>query len=241
MLTDRGEPLFYANWNNAVFIHYESEPAVLQRCVPFTLDLFEGRAFVSVVAFSLARMRPRRGGRISEWLFKPLATHPFFNLRTYVQHKEEHGIYFMAEWLSNRLSVALGPATFGLPYYHGRLHYQNDATQGQVQGRVQANNGAFAYRAEVTRENLRECEPGSVTEFLLERYTAFTSRGRHRKFFRVWHQPWQQVAIRMNLVENDLLSTTGDWWASAQLHSSNYSPGVTVWMGWPHSIAGVNL
>ena len=237
MLAGRGEPLFYATWDNAVFIHYESEPGALQKCVPFPLDLFEGRAFVSVVAFTLGRMRPRLGGRISEWLFKPIATHPFFNLRTYVQHTGEHGIYFMAEWLSNRLSVTLGPATFGLPYHHGRLRYENVAVNGQVQGHVQAKEGSFAYRAAVARENLAECEPGSLTEFLLERYTAFTWAGRRRKFFRVWHQPWQEVATGIDVTEDDLLSTTGAWWPTARLHSGNYSPGVNVWMGWPHRVA----
>jgi uncharacterized protein YqjF (DUF2071 family) len=237
ILADRGEPLFYATWDNAVFIHYESEPGALQKCIPFTLDLFEGRAFVSVVAFTLGRMRPRRGGHISEWFFKPIATHPFFNLRTYVQHKGERGIYFMAEWLSNRLSVALGPATFGLPYRHGRLHYQNDAGKGEVKGNIQAKEGSFSYRAAVAQENLAYCEPGSLTEFLLERYTAFTGAGPCRRFFRVWHEPWQHVAADIEVSENDLLSTTGAWWPTASLHSSNYSPGVNVWMGWPHSIA----
>jgi len=236
MLAGSGEPLFYATWDNAVFIHYESKPLALQKCVPFTLDLFEGRAFVSVVAFTLGRMRPRRGGRISEWLFKPIASHPFFNLRTYVQHKGEHGIYFMAEWLSNRLSVALGPPTFGLPYHHGRLHYKNGAINGQVQGRVQAKEGSFSYQAAVASESLAECESGSLTEFLLERYTAFTGASGRRKFFRAWHEPWPQVATEIEVTDSDLLSTTGDWWPTARLHSSNYSPGVNVWMGWPHSV-----
>jgi uncharacterized protein YqjF (DUF2071 family) len=240
MLADRGEPLFYATWENAVFIHYESEPAALQKCVPFTLDLFEGRAFVSVVAFTLCQMRPRRGGRIGEWLFKPIATHPFFNLRTYVRHDGERGIYFMAEWLSNRLSVALGPISFGLPYHYGRLHYQNDAKNGAAQGRVETGESSFAYQATVPREQLDECEPESLTEFLLERYTAFTGAGRRRKFFRVWHEPWQQVATETEVIERGLLATTGDWWQTACLHSGNYSPGVNVWMGWPHSVASAS-
>jgi uncharacterized protein YqjF (DUF2071 family) len=238
MLADRGEPLFYANWDKAVFLHYESEPAALQKWVPFTLDLFEGRAFVSVVAFTLGQMRPRRRGRIGARLFQPIATHPFFNLRTYVQNEGERGIYFMGEWLSNRLSVALGPISFGLPYHYGHLHYQNDPKDNEVQGRAEAGEGgSFEYRATVSRENLAECEPRSLTEFLLERYTAFTGAGRRRKFFRVWHQPWQQVAIETEVIECGLFSAMGDWWPTARLHSGNYSPGVNVWMGWPHSVA----
>ena len=107
MLSVRGEPLFYATWDQAVFIHYEADPLALQRCVPFPLDLHNGRAFVSLVAFTLKRMRPRRGGRLTEWLLKPIATHEFLNVRTYVRVNGEPGIFFLAEWLSNRLSVPL--------------------------------------------------------------------------------------------------------------------------------------
>ena len=34
LLSRRGEPLLYANWDNVLFIHYEIEPEELQRCIP---------------------------------------------------------------------------------------------------------------------------------------------------------------------------------------------------------------
>jgi uncharacterized protein len=65
MLAVPGEPMFYARWDRAVFIHYEADPETLQRAIPFELDLRDGRAFVSLVAFTLQRMRPRIGGRLA--------------------------------------------------------------------------------------------------------------------------------------------------------------------------------
>src|SRR5581483_402315 len=70
MLGVRGEPLLYADWLRVVFVHFEVEAGVLQRAVPFELDLFEGRAFVSLVAFTMRGMRPRIGGKLGAWLFK---------------------------------------------------------------------------------------------------------------------------------------------------------------------------
>src|SRR5262245_34522440 len=75
MLSLPREPLFLANWDRALMIHYEVEPEALQRIVPFELDLYRGRAFLSLVAFTLQRMRPRFGGRLAELLFRPIATH----------------------------------------------------------------------------------------------------------------------------------------------------------------------
>src|SRR6516165_6761954 len=126
LLSRRGEPLFYANWDNVLFIHYETEPDALQRRIPYLLDLYHGRAFVSLVAFTMRGMRPRLGRRLGALLFKPIATHHFLNVRTYVTHKGEAGIYFMREWLSNRLAAWLGPWSFGLPYRFGKIEYRND-------------------------------------------------------------------------------------------------------------------
>lgn len=233
MLAIRGEPMFYARWDRAVFINYEADPATLQRDVPFELDLRDGRAFVSLVAFTLQRMRPRVGGRLGEWLLKPIATHEFLNVRTYVRHGEEPGIYFLAEWLSNRLSVHLGPRSFGLPYRFGKLDY---AHSDSFAGSASAREGRLTYAGEVGEGGLGSCRPGSLDEFLLERYTAFTQRGKRQRLFRVWHSPWPQASAMCNVTEASLLGSTGAWWKSARFISANYSSGAEVWMGRPHRI-----
>src|SRR5438067_2049941 len=87
LLSKRGEPLFYSDWLRPLFIHYEVDPEALQREVPFPLDLRDGKAYVSVVAFTMARLRPVFGGKITELAFLPIATHGLLNVRTYVQHK----------------------------------------------------------------------------------------------------------------------------------------------------------
>jgi uncharacterized protein len=237
MLSKRGEPLFLATWDRAVFLHYEVDPAQLQRAVPFALDLHNERAFVSVVAFTLWRMRPCVGGRLTEWLFKPIASHGFLNIRTYVQHQGELGIFFLAEWLSNPLSIGLGPRTFGLPYRFGHLAYEHPAGTGELQGTVASREGRLEYRASVPAGQFCSCEAAWLTEFLLERYTAFTHYGRRRRLFRVWHEPWSQIPINIAVTAHDLIASTGDWWQTAQLAGANFSPGVNVWMGRPHRIA----
>ena len=239
LLSRPGEPLFYANWDNALFIHYETEPDELQRCIPCPFDLYDGRAFVSLAAFTMRGMRPRLGGSLSALLFKPIATHHFLNVRTYVRHKGEAGIYFMREWLSNRMAAHLGPWSFGLPYHFGKIEYRNDFEQ-RCRGRVDASGGAFSYRATFATGELGNAAAGSLDEFLLERYTAFTQSGRYRRFFRIWHEPWQQVPARVEIVTDDLIRATEPWWRNAYCVGANYSPGVNVWMGWPHRIADTN-
>src|SRR5205085_3182898 len=126
----------------------------LQRAVPFELDLIDGRACASLVAFRLRNMRPRFGGMLLAWLLRPIATHNFLNVRTYVRRHDEPGIYFLAEWLANQLSVRLGPTVFGLPYRYGRIDYRHQHETGSFSGRVTDPLGqALDYSATLDNAN----------------------------------------------------------------------------------------
>jgi uncharacterized protein YqjF (DUF2071 family) len=239
MLSLRGEPLLFADWLRPVFMHFEVPAAALQRDLPFELDLHEGKAYVSLVAFTMRGMRPCRGGKISEWLFKPIATNDFLNLRTYVRHRGEPGIYFLTEWMNNRISVRLGPWTFGLPYRFGETNYQHWHESGELKGIVRelGSGLSFKYEAEPLAAELLPCPAGSLDEFLLERYTAFTAHGRSRRFFRIWHSPWLQQPVRVSILERRLVSRKWDWFADAKCVGGNYSVGArNVWMGRPHRV-----
>ncbi|MDB6139860.1 MAG: hypothetical protein JWO94_2932 [Verrucomicrobiaceae bacterium] len=239
LLRERFEPVLLADWSDAVFLHYAVKPEILQPFVPFPLDLRDGLAYVSLVAFTMRGMRPRRGGKWSAALFKPIATHAFLNVRTYVTHKGEPGIYFLAEWLPNKLSVCLGPPVFGLPYRHGHTHYQHDPALGFEGSIVDAATGAaLRYRAgPVQVEAMPVAEAGSLDEFLLERYSAFTTLLGLRRRFRVWHPAWQHMKLDAVIQDNALLECTGTWFRGARFIGAHYAPGFRdIWMGRPRFV-----
>ncbi len=239
LLADGG-PLFVSDWARAVFLNYEVDPAVLQPSVPFPLDLREGKAWVSLVAFTMERLRPRRGGRAAALLFRPIATHGFLNVRTYVRHFGEPGIYFLAEWLPNPLAVLVGPRVFGLPYRPGRLDFRHRHETGEIDGEVVPADlpGRLLYRARPRRPAgpVAPAEPGSVAEFLVERYVAFTWRPGRTRLFRIWHRPWPLLPVDASIQEDALSPGTGPWAASARFAGGHYSPGVEgVWIGPPRA------
>ena len=237
LLSVPGEPLLLADWERALFIHYEVDAVALQRELPFELDLRDGKAHVSLVAFTMRDMRPRIGGKIAAWLFKPVATHAFLNVRTYMKQDGERGICFLTEWLSNRLSLALGPPLYGLPYRFAKINYQHAHEGNNLRGEVNSNSGQFIYEARLAPENIfSPCEMNSLEEFLLERYTAFNWRGKSRRFFRVWHPPWPQMPAQVSIIDGTLLARAFPWFEGARLVGANYSPGLReVWMGRAHS------
>jgi uncharacterized protein YqjF (DUF2071 family) len=221
-------------------IHYEVDKELLERSVPFKLDLYHDRAFVSVVAFTLRKMRPFRGGCLTAWFLKPIATHEFLNVRTYVRHQGETGIFFLAEWLSNRLSVTLGPCPFGLPYRYGKLKYEHIWEEQSLAGTAvdPGDRAVFSYRANLAKDvEFRCCNRDTLDEWLMERYTAFTCRAGKRRLFRVWHTPWPQSPVQVIAMEESLLEYNWAFFSSAKMNFANFSPGVRdVWMGRPQRI-----
>jgi uncharacterized protein len=241
MLMLTGEPFLFADWDRTLMLHYEVDPEVLRPHVPFPLDLHEGKAYVSLVAFTLRGMRPRRGGRLARWLMRPIATHGFLNVRTYVRVNGEPGIYFITEYMNNLLSLKLGPLAFGLPYRFARLDYTHDWERRVLTGKVAARNtthGALAYTARFpTNAHFAAPGGGTLTEWLMERYTAFTVRRCVRLFFRVWHPPWPKIAVAAVVTDDSLLRHDLPWFRHARYIGSDFSPGVyDVWMGRPRRL-----
>jgi uncharacterized protein YqjF (DUF2071 family) len=97
---------------------------------------------------------------------------------------------------------------------------------------------AFSYTAALPLPVSFNISPaGSLAEWLMERYTAFTAHGRHRRFFRVWHEPWLHTAVNVRISDDSLLRVRWPWFGKARLIGANFSPGLrNVWMGRPHRL-----
>ena len=228
-----GDPLFLADWERALFLHFEVDAVALQEAVPYELDLWEGEtAMLSLVAFTMRAMRPALGGDATRWLFSGMATHEFLNARTYVRGPDgERGIFFVCEWLPNLLARCVGPLSYGLPYRLGKIDYEHRHEKGQWSGEVVARreSGRLGYRAHISNA------PDEVErrDFLLERYTAFTATAGLRRKFRVWHEPWEAVAMDVEIKDESILELVPGC-SGERLVAAHYAEGVKdVWMGRP--------
>ncbi len=210
------------NWMSATFIHYEIDPAILQPHVPFPLDARGGKAYVSAVAFTQERVR------LAGWPVGWFASHRFLNLRTYVRVQNEPGIFFLTEWVPRRSALWVAPRLFGLPYRLGTV----------LPGDISDAAGRFAHREERGKE-FGSCRPGTLDEFLLERYVAFTERRGVRRRFSVAHEPWPQTSARVTVTDDSLMRAAMPWWLATRLVDGNYSPGVReVRVSWPRRVGG---
>ena len=229
-------PFFVGDWLSLGMVHLELPPKELQPTVPFELDLFEGSAFVSLVFFTMRNMRLVRAPALLNKLFYPFREQRFLNVRTYVRHRGERGIHFIAEWISNPLCVHLGPLLYSLPYHRGAHEFAlaENGFRARVSDSETKTSLACDFRF---HEAFRHCEPGSRDEFFFERYAAFNSHGRSAKSFHVSHAPWEQCRAEPMILDDSLLKAHFPWFANAHVVGANHSPGVRdVRMSWPQSI-----
>ena len=187
-------------------LHFAVEPGLLQPHVPFELQLFGGKAYVSLVRFKLERFRTRIAPALGRLLLRPFSDHGFLNLRTYVIHHAEQGIHFITEWLDNRLAVLAGPCTYGLPYRFGVIK----------RNAVFARQGTLRFDLRVTDDAVHTARSASLDEFLLERYSAFTHHRGVGRVFRIRHKPWLQQPARAELHDTSLIESAHPWFKHAE-------------------------
>lgn len=234
------KPLFRADWDDLCMVHMEIPAAKLQPSIPFELDLFEGRAFITLVFFTMRNMHWARGPAWLNWTFLPFREQHFLNVRTYVRCGGEAGIHFIAEWISSRVCTHLGPPLYALPYRYGKHRREF----GRPGSRFKAGVTDYATGSQLSCElrlkeghELEPCAAGTLGEFFFERYIAFNRHGQRAKSFRVWHSPWRQVRAEASVLEDSLLRKFFAWHADAEFAGAHFSPGAKdVLMGWPHSI-----
>ena len=116
------------HWRDLLFVHWRVPSEALRPHLPASveIDTFDGSAWVSAVAFRLHGVRPRwlpPVGFVSNTLE--------LNLRTYVKHRGDSGIWFLSIHASNRGTVALARWFTPLPYVHAPTTYVNDRDSGR--------------------------------------------------------------------------------------------------------------
>ena len=194
----------------------------MRRLVPqeLELDLFEGKAWVGLVPFRMQGIRPR-------WLPQAFAFNFLeCNVRTYVLHKGEPGVYFFSLDASSFLAVWAARLGWSLPYYDARI----EETMPESHIRYQVDRGRKAtldvrYRV---GEALGTSLPGTMEHFFLERYLLFTQRRNRILRGQVYHSAYPAYTAEVLDLSESLLLASGLAVHGAPPALVHWSPGVDV-------------
>jgi uncharacterized protein YqjF (DUF2071 family) len=202
--------LLSMTWRDLLFAHWRVSPETVQRRLPdgISVDTYDGDAYLGVVPFVMADIRPRGvpvGLRFGE-----------LNLRTYVNVDGRPGVYFFNLDADDRVGVTIARALFQLPYYRSEMdietHGERDTREVRFRSRRRSSRAASAvFDATYTSTGAFESpEPDTLDAFLTERYRFYTTDEGGRLYYGdIDHEPWSLAPAAAEIRENTLFSANG--------------------------------
>jgi uncharacterized protein YqjF (DUF2071 family) len=194
-------------WRDLLFAHWPLNPTDLRRRIPrrFELDLFDGRAWLGIVPFSMSNVGLR--GLPS---LPGVSTFPELNVRTYVRVDSKPGVYFFSLDANSWLAVTVAQRLLNLPYH---LATMETSTIGE---RIEFSStraaGAFtAFTASYgPAGNPFVCQPGTLEYFLTERYCLYHhTRGGIPYRLDIHHPPWTLQSAWAEFPLNSMATANG--------------------------------
>jgi uncharacterized protein YqjF (DUF2071 family) len=202
-LTERD--LLSMRWRDALFAHWDVAPATVEERLPGPLDVatYDGRAWLGIVPFEMADIRPR-GAPVG-------LSFGEINLRTYVERDGRKGVYFFNLDAGDPVGVPLARRFYQLPYYRasidvtrrdGSVRFTSHRTE---QGAPPAHfDGTYRPSGEV-----RTPEPGTLEAFLVENYTFYAASGDALYRGDIRHEPWPLQDATLDLHSSTLFAANG--------------------------------
>jgi len=207
---------YYQEWNNAVFMHWEVPYEDLKSLVPsgLEIDSFEGKCWVSIVAFTMERIRPAYLPS-----FSPISNFDEINVRTYVRKNGKPGVYFINIEAGKYVSAFLSKMMSGLPYEKSEISRGNNFYSS-----YNANKG---FRLDLEYEvGPRITKKTPLMIWLTERYSLFLENEGEIYGYEIQHPEWELNDMKIKNL--DLYYSIGNLVFDNTPDLYQYSPGVKV-------------
>lgn len=207
---------YYQEWNKVLFLHWQVGIDALQEFVPdeLEIDLFDGRPWVSLVAFTMERIRTRNFPA-----FPPVSNFHEINIRTYVKSGNKTGVYFLSIEGGNRLSCSVARRLSGLPYRFSEI--KRSRNQYLSHNRLHNDHVCIDYIPGKTLP-----AKTALDQWLTERYALFQDCSDSIHEFEIHHLEWPLSEIAITSLKVDYPRFNG--LISRKPDKVQYSEGVQV-------------
>lgn len=196
-------------WLDLLFAHWPLPPETVRPLVPpaLPLDTFDGQAWIGVVPFRVAGLRPRALPAVP-WI----SYFPELNVRTYVTVDGKPGVYFFSLDAASRAAVAGARALFGLPYHHAEMDVRRKGEWILYRSRRRdERDGRAEFRARYRPAGgIFHPAPGTLEHWLTERYCLYTAApGPRIRRVEVHHPPWALQPAEAEIDVNTMVEVLG--------------------------------
>jgi uncharacterized protein YqjF (DUF2071 family) len=198
------------DWHHLLFLHWVVPAEGLRRLVPpgLDLDLFDGRAYVGLVPFTMTGVRPVWAPAV-----RGLSDFHETNVRTYVHRAgRDPGVWFFSLDAANPIAVALARARFYLPYYHARMSLTGEPTGAirYTSDRLRSGPTPASCAVRATPTGLpAPAVPGTLDHFLAERYFLYAAHRDRLYRGQVHHAPYPLQHADVTDLDETLLAAAG--------------------------------
>jgi uncharacterized protein YqjF (DUF2071 family) len=204
------------DWHHLTFLHWVVPAERLRPLVPagLELDLFDGKAYVGLVPFTMTGVRP-----VGVPPVPLLSSFHETNLRTYVHvGGRDPGVWFFSLDAASRLAVIGARTWFHLPYYFARMSVTVSGRGGAAVPDSVAYASERRWPAPVPATCAVRCAPrgapglarlGTLEHFLAERYLLYASRRDRLYRGQVHHAPYPLQPAEISALGETTLAAAG--------------------------------
>ena len=200
--------LMTQSWHHLLFAHWPVDAALLRGRVPpgLPLDLYEGQAWIGIVAFRMTNVAPRFVPALP-WV----SQFAELNVRTYVTVGGKPGVYFFSLDAESALAVAAARSLLHLPYFTAQMQVHCEMRRVDYSCRRVGNGGPaeLVARYEPVGPPFH-AEPGTLDHFLTERYCLYNVDARFRAYrLEIHHPPWTLQRAEATFTVNTMTEAAG--------------------------------
>ena len=223
-------PVMLQGWNDLTAVHWRYHVDEVQPLLPdgFTVDTFDGSAWVGLIPFQMNRIRVPRLPPLGRW-----SSFPETNVRTYiVDPKGRRGVWFFSLDINRLVPTVVARLTYRLPYCWSSMSISSSTSPGVSHSELVGADGcetgsgslegstwtyesrrrwpkgaAISSLAVQVGQQIRPEDLTDLDHFLSARWALGTTFGGRLMWAKVAHPPWVfHTANVVNCDESLLLS-----------------------------------
>lgn len=213
----KGEFQYYQEWNRAVFLHWKVDYESLRKLVPevFNLDQIDGDYYISIVAFTMEKIRPRLLPSLSF-----LSNFDEVNTRTYIDNDGKKGVFFINIEGQKLLSCLVAKELSGLPYQKANMK----RSSGQYDSQLDSKNLKLHIDYNIGNPLKQKT---NLDLWLTERYCLYLQHNGQNIRYDIHHKEWEINDVKIESLETKYKFGNIDF-TNRKPDLTHYSKGVEV-------------